>query len=338
MTELVIVAADLYWEHLSSAGAPVAPALEQLARFAQRSPLAHGWRAWLAGRLGGGELAAAAPATIAAAALPPLQGAQAWLATPLHLSASLTSVHLTPGGVLHLNAPTQARLAADFALERGELGHRLTPLSGGGFLAHGPRIEGITHTTDPARGLGASIAGAQPRGPGAAQLQRLSAEIETWLHAHALNAERARSGERPVSSLWLWGGGELALEAGFAPEMPPPPHTLFGDDPYVVGLASLSGARWRAQPPTLAGVAAGATGSVTAVVVELYREREPALSTPAEALEALDREFLVPALAALARGELSAVTLIANDRSLRLRHRDRLRLWRRRCTVLEALT
>jgi hypothetical protein len=51
--------------------------------------------------------------------------------------------------------------------------------------------------------------------------------------------------------------------------------------------------------------------------------------TLAQALARLDERFVSPALKALRRGEVSSVTLIANDTRVTLRRRSHLRLWRR---------
>jgi hypothetical protein len=55
--------------------------------------------------------------------------------------------------------------------------------------------------------MGASIADAQRADAANPALRRLGAEIEMWLHDHAVNDARGRRGEPPVTALWLWGGG-----------------------------------------------------------------------------------------------------------------------------------
>ena len=58
----------------------------------------------------------------------------------------------------------------------------------------------------------------------------------------------------------------------------------------------------------------------------------------AEAIAEIDRRLLSPSLAALHRGELDRLVLLANDRCLAVRAADRWRLWRRKRSVLEGLT
>lgn len=346
--ELVIVAADLYFapEGANSVAGPELPHLAHVARFGQGETLPRGWRGWIAGRLSGEQLAHAPAAAVAAAGLLPTgtaagdrtaRAAQVWLATPVHLTVSLRGVHLDPHGLLRLDAAAQARLAESFGAHFGEHGHGLLPASGGGFVAYGPRIEGITRTIDPARCLGASLTEAQPTGPGGPRLQRLSAEIEMWLHEHPLNVERLHAGEPPVSALWLWGGAsaEERLTLANPPETSGPAAWLFGDDPYLAGLASLTRTASGPAPATLAAGVACPRG-MTVIVVEVFGERARA-GMPQAALEAFEHDFVAPALRAVRSGAVDLLRLVANDRALTLRQRDRLRLWRRRRGALEAL-
>ena len=53
----------------------------------------------------------------------------------------------------------------------------------------------------------------------------------------------------------------------------------------------------------------------------------------ADAVAEIDRRLISPSLAALRRGELDRLVLLANDRALTLRRADRWRLWRYMRTV-----
>jgi hypothetical protein len=57
----------------------------------------------------------------------------------------------------------------------------------------------------------------------------------------------------------------------------------------------------------------------------------------ADAIAQIDRQLLAPSLAALHRGELERLVLLANDRSFVVRPADRWRFWRRKRTGLEGL-
>ena len=153
-----------------------------------------------------------------------------------------------------------------------------------------------------------------------------------WLHAHPLNEARGRRGELPISTLWLWGGGAHLSGAANSPD---PTALAFGSDPYLLGLWHLQGAQSLPLPTQLSDLFNHSpdnhtTAQHAAFVVELT----PLLHsnphwTVFEALAELDRRFLTPALAALHQGKVASVVVIANDRELHVRRRDRLKFWRR---------
>jgi hypothetical protein len=331
--ELVIVAADLYLPPEPGAHelSLALPALAHVARYATRETLARDWRGWLAAWLGHGELANAAPAAFAAAGLiPGSPSSRVWLATPVHLTATLTSVHLHPSGLLRLDSAAQVELADSFHAEFASEGLRLVPLAGGGFLLHGAG-EAAAHRAEPARYLGQSIVQAQPEGPGAAPLARIGAEIEMWLHQHPLNAARVRARELPVSALWLWGAGSALappVSANTA-ETSQASVRLFGDDPALAGLARLSAAPLLPLEGALQAALSPRAGP-SAIVLEVFRSSAGEVSmTPLKLLEEFDRRWVAPALAALSAGQLDSVSVLANDHRARLSRRSHLRRWRR---------
>ena len=79
----------------------------------------------------------------------------------------------------------------------------------------------------------------------------------------------------------------------------------------------------------------------TAVLVEPRAQRALGVVEVAELLHAnaswrladavadIDRRLIAPSLAAIRRGELERLVLVANDRRLSFRRADRWRLWRR---------
>ncbi len=78
-----------------------------------------------------------------------------------------------------------------------------------------------------------------PEGAGADEFRTLLAEIEMSLHEHPLNDARQARGQKPVNSLWLWGGGT----ASESPSQSLPP--LYSRDPTLRGLWSMHGAESR---------------------------------------------------------------------------------------------
>ena len=339
MREIVIVIADLYLTDgaqgtpvTGGAAAGAVPGIESAGRFGERAALQHGWREWLARALGREDLAGAAPASIAAAAVapgvPPVDaGGTLWIATPLQLTAGAARLYLDHRGVLRLPRAELAALAAAFQDTFAVSGCSLTPLSSGDFLLRTAGMAPVA-TIEPARCAGNDVAEALPRGAAAAPLRRLVAEIEMWLHGQPLNEARVRRGEPPVTTLWPWGAEGRAVQ----PERRAGRATLraFGADPYLSGLWHLQADVCRALPRRLDEVLADEHARGVALVLEVGQELQTdSHYTLVQALARLDERFVSPALKALRRGEVSSVTLIANDTRVTLRRRSHLRLWRR---------
>lgn len=91
-------------------------------------------------------------------------------------------------------------------------------------------------TTPTEHGLGWNLAEIIPRGRDAMKLQRLMTEFQMLLHASKLNSRREGEGRRPVSGLWLWGGGECP-----APSAHVPWRHVVSQDALCAGLARLHG-------------------------------------------------------------------------------------------------
>jgi hypothetical protein len=374
--EIVIVISDLYLAPGQSRGSPDAAVRETAAasitlhgfehawRFGQRRSIEGegGWRPWLARWLGHDDLAGVAPAVIAAASVAPADST-VWIATPVHLIAGLTSLHIDRRSMLRLSAEDLASFAQDFNRTFGDTDLYLAPLANGEFLMRGPATL-IAATTEPARALVADLETALPKGSDSKAIKRLGAEIEMWLHAHPLNETRRRRGELPVSTLWLWGGGALANRAAtreVASKVQPisPPtgqrtgsqvdsHTespgnrgdvALGSDPYLRGLWHLHGGRIDELPDDkLASLLADSHVQRSVLVTEVT----PMLHTNPhwtvfEALAELDGRYVAPAIAALQTGTVEKVVLIANDTELQVTRRDRLKFWRRRQSTLLGL-
>lgn len=338
MREIVIVVTDLYWdpEAPPEAKLPALSGLALAARFGESSRVPLGWRDWLARWLGRPELAGEAPASIAAAGGAVPGGASvAWLATPVHLIASLTSLHLDRRGILRLPQGESEALAADFPSAFADSGFSLAALPSGDLLLLGSPTQ-VPGTTEPARVIGRALAQSLPTGEGAAVLRRLQAEIEMWLHGHPVNQFRAQRGEQPVNSLWTWGGGPLARDRELP--APPPGDVAFGADAYSCGLWRLHGGEHRPLPHTLTDVLGYAPAQRAAIMVEVspMLQAHPTW-TVIEALADLDRRFVAPAAAALRRGELASFKILANDRLVSVRSTDRRRWWRRARPALDGL-
>ena len=339
MPECVIVLTDLYLSprELSSsaaAGQPALPALAHAARFGERGSLTHGWRPWLARWLGRADLASLPVAQVAAASIgEPLGapvGATRWIATPVELVAGLTRVHLDRRGIVRLTAAEQAEFAAAFERTFADAGLRLAALGDGQLLLSATGLAPVP-TAEPARCAGAELA--VPRGPAAAPLLRLLAEIEMWLHVEPLNTARRARGAAPVTGLWLWGAAGVTAAPANAPGTDGAPAIVtaaFGADAFLAGLCRLSGSASQALPVQTSTLFSVPPAERLALVLDLAAESaasEP-WSLPA-AMASLDRRVIAPAVAALRRGALGRLTLIANDVCITLGRHSGLKRWRR---------
>jgi len=154
-------------------------------------------------------------------------------------------------------------------------------------------------------------------------------EAQMLLHAHPVNAAREARGEPAVNSLWLWG-------AGTAPRVPPSHwRSVSADDPVARGLARLSGARERALPEGAEAWLHDAPPDGRHLVV-LDALRAPlALGQSAEyagCIDALEKRWFEPLLAALRAGRVGMVTVHVPDRldaSFETIRGDLRRFWRR---------
>jgi len=351
--ELVIVLSDLYVSQESPdrdlPPGVALPGLQRVIRFAAYSSIPRGWRAWLSRWLTGSD--GDPPATTAAAGVaqslhhadgtPPAARAlaapapaTALIATPLNLVAGMTSIHLDRRSMLRLTPTDQAALAADFQRVFHDSGFQLQPLDAGDFLMLAPSMS-VGDTSEPARLMGASMADSRGAGAANQSLLRLGAEIEMWLHDHAVNDARRRRGEQPLTALWLWGAGPVPPAANVgAPASnagPPQSDIAFGRDSYVQGLwATARSAKVLSLPQQLVDVFGYPHAQRAVLVIEIGSMLQ---SNPTwtffDALEHIDRAFITPAIDGLNRARCERLVVLANDREWTLRARDRLKFWRR---------
>jgi hypothetical protein len=294
------------------------PSLEWLLRFSKARHVGD-WRHWLAREMGASVLVNASPASALAARIgAPTDGA--WFATPVSLEARLDHVRLRDRGLLRVPAGPRQKIRDEFARSFGpemslhEVGER------GFLLVGGPQSQAIT--MDPARYLDSDIGPALPAAGAAGGLRRLAAEIEMWLHSLPLNDDRERSGQRRITSLWLWGGGS---SAGFDVAGWRGVNGLRGGDPW---LRALAGEHPLSEPP-----ASFHEVSADDRVVEFA----PMSGAPGESLGSLEKNWFAPLRAALSSGKLDTLTLVANDKSFTTHARAGWRFWRSRRGWLAAL-
>ena len=249
----------------------------------------------------------------------------------MYLIAGMTSVHVDRRSILRLDPNDQGMLATDFERVFHDSGFHLQPLEAGDFLMLGPEMA-FAETEEPARAIGASLS--QQTGTTAA-LRKLGAELEMWLHDHAINDVRRSRGELPVTALWLWGGGRLPTAAARGESSA---DIAFGRDSYLQGLWANQGGKVEPLPQQLADVFGYSDAQRAVVVIEmgLMLQSNPQW-TFFEAVADIDRRFLAPAVDALNGGRYDRLIVLANDYELTLRAKDRLKFWRRTPSGLSGL-
>ncbi len=331
MRRLTLILSDLYHPMAeeselavvsSGAAALDLPHLDWLLRFAQRPVRIGDWRSWLSSELGAPLRAKLSVAhACALGTLDADLARDAWLATPVHLEARLDHVRLSDRGLIRMDAAERESWRQEFAQSFGP-GYALHE-TGGSFLLSGAAPTRVA-SVDPARLLDADIGQALPTGPAARELRRLGTEIEMWLHSAAANTARERAHRRRVSALWLWGGG-----AGDATPLSRDDATsiegvaIHGRDPYLQSLARLA--------PPLRPVP-GSFEELRDVPTRAVVELTPMSGEPAESLDGLDARWFAPLRAALNRGQIDDVDIVANDRWFRITGRPGWRFWRRRAS------
>jgi len=338
MQRLTLILSDLFLPEEAAAGAASMHAIEMpnldwLLRFAEEPRRIDGWRPWLAAELGE-TVFARLPVALACEMQFLNRGIGAgWLATPVHLEARLDHVRLVDRGVLRIAESQRADWCEEFARAFGPQ-YSLHDIGERAFLLTGVS-PAAAQSTDPLRLLGSDIAAALPRGPEAAELRRLGAEIEMWLHQGTLNAARARKGEPSVSALWMWGGG-LAPDDIRVGSIEESGDVLFlGGDPFLRALAesfALMHERDERLAPAPGSFTQISPGTEHAVV-----ELTPMTGWSDETLQTIDAHWFAPVRAALEQRALQVCDFVANDRWFRIASPQPWKFWRSRVSWLERL-
>ena len=197
----------------------------------------------------------------------------------------------------------------------GDTGFTIDAPTPGRWYLRLPREAKLPVFAAPADALGADLFEHLPEGPEGRRWRALLSEAQVVLHNHPHNAVRVASGKPPVNSLWFWGGGIL------------PDHVttslaaVHSGDTTLLALASA--ARAQALPS-----ASGFVPMASPVLHDLRAVR---------VIAALADDWLVPALAALDRGELEKLQLDFEDgEGFVIDKRQRWRFWRKPLAGLDA--
>lgn len=170
------------------------------------------------------------------------------------------------------------------------------------FLRSNEWSELQTATPDAAAGHNIDIW--MPKGPGERAWRKVQNEIQMHWHTHPVNAAREERGERPVNSLWMWGGGPASATLPAAPY-----GHAFNLPGWMSALGSLC--RQHTNARTVGDVLA-ATSERSLIVFDTLIE--PAFTENwhewLARMNALDAAWLTPLHDALKAGKISRLTLI----------------------------
>ncbi len=251
-----------------------------------------------------------------------------WLrADPVYLQPDRDRLMLSDSTVLQITQAEADRLVAEILQTFGADGWVLKAARPGRWYLkplRTPRLQ----TTPLGDVVGHDIHPYLPRGKDGRQWHTVLNEVQILLHTAAANAAREARGQLPVNSLWFWGGGKL-------PGMTSAPWThVYSDDPVALALARLAGVTSRGRPKGYLEWALQATPSGRHLAV-LDQARSAVQYHQVDVWRAfvveLERDWVAPALAAIKRRELHALTLYDDyGRGYRLTSNGARRWWRRR--------
>lgn len=141
---------------------------------------------------------------------------------------------------------------------------------------------------------GGNIAPYIPNGKTGAKWRKIFNEMQMLLHHSATNHKRTQLGKPEINSVWFWGGGGLnanSFDAYLNPEL-----AVVSDDPYVKGLAKLTGAKLFSLDSKLAG----STSSDNHLIVTMLDEVN---------IDEWDKCFFSRALDLLRQGKIKNIVL-----------------------------
>ena len=299
---------------------PALPGLSGLLRLADRGTEHRDWRSGLLEDLGAAGWVDAAPAVVAAAALPMTPGVGVCLAVPVHAMVGISRVHLHAAG-LQLDAAQAAAFAAGFSAQFGAE-PRLHEVNQGWLME--ASYAAAASDEDPLHWLGKPLERRAAQSEPERRLRRLGAEIEMWLADLPLNTERLRRGQLPVNLLWLWGGGRVRIPAAVLRDSSLRLHAQQGDA-WLAGCAALTGAELSPLPEGWQAIANGQPPAQKSVIV-----LEVTPMTDSRQWLSWDEQWFQPLLRDLQARRIDALALRCGRRRLQVRRRWWSAPWRRR--------
>lgn len=249
---------------------------------------------------------------------------------PVSYGFSQQGIQLADPASLVLSTDEQAAIRAELTPLLADYGSLIVSPAGRWYLQ--PKVALADFPSDLHALVGAPAHLLLPGGDSGRPWRRLLNDLQITLHQHPLNRAREAAGQAVISSLALWGAGELPSAK---------PATAFdalcSANPVHRGLARHASIKTLDAAPFT-----DLLRELTATQAQhplrplddfiLPTQQRDALAWR-EALERLETDWIAPALAALSAGQLSRLSLIAlgdgSQLTLTLARRHRWQFWRR---------
>jgi len=186
----------------------------------------------------------------------------------------------------------------------------------------------VTHTLKEV--AGGDVKRHLPGGADALRWNRVFNEAQMLLHAHRVNAAREERGELCVNSIWPWGGGTRSAVRGR------PFDFVYSDDSAAIGLGAAAEAHAEGLPAGAeAWLSQAQNGDASHLLVMSGLGVAAAyMDTDAwrERIVELELKWFAPLLAALGRGAVTSLAIVAPGSETCSRfdvaRRDLYRFWR----------
>ena len=228
-----------------------------------------------------------------------------FIVQPAHIHIARDHLLLTDIAQLALaHEHAQALFASAQALF-AEVGRPLLYLAADIWLMRADDWAGL-HTSSPLAASGRNIDIWMPAGNGELAWRKLQNEVQMQWFSEAHNEARDMLGQQPVNSLWLWGGGDAAIEQAAS---------AYSHSVNLSGWAqALSLANHNASDAT-----ALLAGGGTRVLLLLDALQEAAMNEDwgrwLVQLEALERLWFAPLLQALRDKQLASLSLVLSGQN-----------------------
>lgn len=238
-----------------------------------------------------------------------------WLcADPAHLRFDDERLILADSSQLDITAAEAAELVAALNAETPEIGHFSAASKDRWYLRAGPELPtGSLDAPSLSSVAGRHIGALLPDVLADRDWRRHLNTLQTVLHAHPINRQRAAEGRMTINSLWLWGD-----QAADAPDNDGLGRSLWSalwsTDPLARGLALADGIGINAHTETAAPLLAAAPQRSRSLVV-LSDLLTPTHYDDAErwqtTLAALDQHWFAPLEAGLKSGRVTRLEIVS---------------------------